>query len=287
MSQAIFETQYRPNMFLWNISSWIHGRFQNFHQAEIEIIDFNFCLQEKMKSFMEIQIDKHEKAAQDPPTHSDTWECGGPAEGVGQGWGLRLLFHLFATICHYLLLLRYGRRLHTCGPVWEDIFNVMWRWMQLGLAARCQDPVSTSSSSESFLACFWWNLFLICVFDTLDSWNSGMSLRVASPAVLGWANMQMKLYRSYGCRRLSLCHNLRVFYLLLLKVAITEACLTQGLNYCLKTNPTWKRISRNTWTGALSRSGKALPGLTWRTRSFLKDKTSIFFSCLFHPSNKC
>ena len=27
--------------------------------------------------------------------------------------------------------------------------------------------------------------------------------------------------------------------------------------------------------------------LTWRTRSFLKDKTSIFFSCLFHPSNKC
>lgn len=48
------------------------GDFKIFIRQKLKSIDFNFCLQEKMKSFMEIQIDKHEKAAQDPPTHSDT-----------------------------------------------------------------------------------------------------------------------------------------------------------------------------------------------------------------------
>lgn len=124
----------------------------------------------------------------------------------------------------------------------------------------------------------------LCIRRT-NFWNSGMSLRGTSPAVLDWANVQMQLYRSFGRRRLSLCQNLRVFFLFFF-----EGCKHRSLSHTrselLLEDQPYLAKNLKEYLGKESRKiRKRTPCIDMKDKKFLEGQN--FYIILFHPYNKC
>lgn len=104
-------------------------------------------------------------------------------------------------------------------------------------------------------------IFLICVFDAPTFETQGCRCEGHHRQCWTGRTCKCSYIEASGAAGFHSARISEYSFCFFLKVASTEVCLTQGLNYCLKTNPTWQRISRNTWA-ALARSGNVLPALT-------------------------